>query len=82
VDRFHYGDDFMVEEHLFSPRKSQDGAKEGQGYLAGTALDTRKKRVILSIFDAQNLALGPMMQATMDQPMPLALHGCHVPGFG
>jgi all-trans-8'-apo-beta-carotenal 15,15'-oxygenase len=79
VDRFSYGDDFMVEEHLFIPRQTGSTAIEGQGFLMGTALDIKKRQVLLSIFDAQNLASGPLMQATMDRTMPLGLHGCHVP---
>jgi all-trans-8'-apo-beta-carotenal 15,15'-oxygenase len=78
VDSFNYGDDFMVEEHLFIPRKNRSKVNEGAGFLIGTALDTKKRQVLLSIFDAQNLATGPLMQATMDRPMPLGFHGCHV----
>ncbi len=47
----------------------------------GTALDVKSKRMLLSIFDAQNLRAGPLMQAEMERTMPLGLHACHVPSM-
>ncbi len=78
VDRYHYGDHVQTEEHVFVPRDPSRHHAEGQGYLVGTALDTKNKRMLLSVFDAQNMGAGPLMQAEMERTMPLGLHACHV----
>jgi all-trans-8'-apo-beta-carotenal 15,15'-oxygenase len=75
-ERYVYGDDVLVEEHVFVPRS--DG-REGQGWLVGTALDLTRGQTLLSAFDAQNLAAGPLAQARMPRMMPLAWHGGFVP---
>jgi carotenoid cleavage dioxygenase len=76
VDRYRYGDDVMVEEHLLVPR----GGAEGQGWLIGTAFDAKKLRTVLSVFDARSIAAGPIAQATLVKPLPLGLHGTFIAG--
>ena len=78
VDRYRYGADVMVEEHVFIPARTGSG-KEGEGWLVGTALDLRSRRTLLSVFDARRLAQGPVVQASMDRPLPLGFHGTFIP---
>jgi all-trans-8'-apo-beta-carotenal 15,15'-oxygenase len=77
TDRYRYGADVMVEEHVFVPNPAGRGA-EGDGWLVGTALDLRKKAMLFSIFDARRLADGPLVQGELARVMPLGLHGIHV----
>jgi len=76
IDRWHYGEDFGAEEHLFVPRA---GGAEGEGWLVGSALDTRRRRTLFSVFDARRLAAGPVAQAELPRTMPLGLHAAFVP---
>ena len=73
---YRYGADVMVEEHVFVPRRGS--AREGDGWLVGTALDLKREQMLFSVFDAQRLAAGPLAQATMARVMPLGLHGIFV----
>jgi len=77
-DRFRYGANVMVEEHVFVPNPAGSG-KEGDGWLVGTALDLNRKAMLFSVFDAQRLSAGPLAQAEMARPMPLGLHAIFVP---
>lgn len=71
--RFVYGAQAMVEEHLFVP----DGT--GAGWILGTVLDVAQKKTLLSCFAADQLAAGPVAQATLPYVLPLGLHGAFVP---
>ncbi|MBT2323964.1 carotenoid oxygenase family protein [Variovorax paradoxus] len=71
--RFAYGANAIVEEHLFVP----DGT--GPGWVLGTVLDTARKRTLLSCFAADRLAAGPVAQASLPYALPLGLHGAFVP---
>jgi len=73
--RYVYGPEVMVEEHVFVPR---DGGSQGEGWLLGTALDLARQEMLLSIFDAQHLADGPLAQGRLPRVMPLGLHGIFV----
>lgn len=75
---YRYGKDVMVEEHIFVPRPRGQG-REGEGWVIGTALDLARQQMLLSVFDAQHLGDGPLMQARMDRVMPLGLHAIFVP---
>ncbi|NML44346.1 carotenoid oxygenase [Ramlibacter sp. G-1-2-2] len=74
ADRYRYGADVMVEEHVFVP-----GTRAGEAWVIGTALDLKHRSMLLSVFDARRLADGPVAQAVMDRPMPLGFHGILVP---
>ena len=74
---YRYGADLMVEEHVFVPRRNGSG-REGDGWLVGTALDLKREQMLFSVFDAQQLAAGPVAQASMARVMPLGLHGIFV----
>jgi carotenoid cleavage dioxygenase len=73
AERYHYGADVMVEEHVFVPRPGSSA--EGDGWLLGTALDLRRRHMLFSVFDARHLADGPIAQGAMARVMPLGLHG-------
>ncbi|WP_418117471.1 carotenoid oxygenase family protein [Variovorax sp. 350MFTsu5.1] len=70
--RFSYGAQTMVEEHVFVP----DGSKPG--WVLGTAFDFGRQKTVLSCFAADNLATGPVAQATLPYALPLGLHGAFV----
>jgi carotenoid cleavage dioxygenase len=70
--RFSYGAQAMVEEHVFVP----DGSKPG--WVLGTVLDFGRQKTVLSCFAADNLAAGPVAQATLPYALPLGLHGAFV----
>ncbi|WP_038203763.1 carotenoid oxygenase family protein [Xenophilus azovorans] len=71
--RFAYGAQALVEEHVFVP----DGDRPG--WILGTALDVAQKKTVLSCFAADALADGPVAQATLPYALPLGLHGSFVP---
>jgi all-trans-8'-apo-beta-carotenal 15,15'-oxygenase len=52
---------------------------EAEGWLVGTTLDTNTKRTQLHLFDARNLADGPVAVATLPYALPLGLHGSFKP---
>lgn len=70
--RFSYGAQVLVEEHVFVP----DG--QGPGWVLGTALDCARRKTVLSCFVADALADGPVAQATLPYALPLGLHGTFV----
>lgn len=78
VDRYRYGTDVMVEEHVFIPARTAS-AREGEGWLVGSALDLRSRRTLISVFDARRLAQGPLAQGSMDRAVPLGFHGTFIP---
>lgn len=70
--RYGYGGQSLVEEHLFVP----DG--KCPGWVLGTVVDTVQKKTVLSCFAADALADGPVAQATLPYALPLGLHGSFV----
>ncbi len=80
VDRYHYGPEVIAEEHIFVPREQRAGrrVRDGDGWLLGTALDLRRRAMLFSVFDARNLAAGPVAQGVLPRVMPLGLHAIYV----
>lgn len=72
TDRYAYGADHMVEEHLFIPEPGS--APGGAGWVLGTALDLTRRRTVLACFRADRLGDGPVAQATLPYALPLGLH--------
>lgn len=70
-ERFSYGDDWLVEEHLLV---AADGNTRPR-WIVGTALDMRADSTVLSVFDASHLVDGPIAQARLPYSLPLGLHG-------
>lgn len=63
-DKFRYGSDFLVEEHVpISPNGKQQGA-----YVPS-------QRTCISVFEADNLSAGPMGRAWLPYNLPLGFHG-------
>jgi carotenoid cleavage dioxygenase len=73
LDRFDYGPQTLVEEHLVVPRPGS--ATEGDGWLVGTVLDIKAQVTRVCVFDALHLADGPLVTATLPYALPLGLHG-------
>lgn len=70
--RFSFGDQWMVEEHVFA------GPRGGpKPWIVGTALDLRARQTVLSVFDATRLEAGPIGQARLPYSVPLGLHGVY-----
>ncbi|GAB5379319.1 MAG: carotenoid oxygenase family protein [Aliiglaciecola sp.] len=68
---YHYGEDFLVEEHIpVCPTK-----EEGKGYLIGSALHVPSKRTCLNIFNMKNIEAGPIARAWLPYHLPLGFHG-------
>jgi carotenoid cleavage dioxygenase len=80
TERYFYGDDVLVEEHVFVPHAARGTPREGEGWLLGSALDVARGETLFSVFDATNLAAGPLAQARMPRLMPLGLHASFVQG--
>ena len=69
-----YGNDYLVEEHLFAGQR--DGV--APRWIVGTALDLRSRQTVLSVFDVTGLGDGPIAQARLPYAMPVGLHGSYV----
>jgi all-trans-8'-apo-beta-carotenal 15,15'-oxygenase len=73
IDRHVYGAGWIAEEHI---HVTQGGsAKEGTGWIIGTAYHWPSERTTLSVFDAEHLADGPVAQVRLPYGLPLGLHG-------
>ena len=46
--------------------------------LVGTSLDWKAGQTCLTVFDAMDLAAGPVCEARLPQTVPLGFHGCFV----
>jgi all-trans-8'-apo-beta-carotenal 15,15'-oxygenase len=71
ADKFDYGPEFLVEEHIpVCPTLS-----EQHGYLIGTALHVPSKRTSLNIFNMNAISQGPITRAWLPHHIPLGFHG-------
>jgi carotenoid cleavage dioxygenase-like enzyme len=73
IDRHVYGAGWIAEEHIYVPQGRT--AREGAGWILGTAYHWPSERTTLSVFDAQHLADGPVAQVRLPYGLPLGLHG-------
>jgi all-trans-8'-apo-beta-carotenal 15,15'-oxygenase len=73
VDRFDYGADIAVEEHIVVPKPGTGGERDA--WLVGTTFDSRRRVTIVNVLDARRLADGPIAQATLPYWLPLGFHG-------
>jgi all-trans-8'-apo-beta-carotenal 15,15'-oxygenase len=77
AQRFDFGAQTVVEEHLIVPRP---GARdELDAWLLGTTFDTAAQVTRLNVFDARHLADGPVAQATLPYALPYGFHGNFTP---
>jgi len=74
-DAYDFGSTQLVEEFVFAPR----GAGEGEGWLVGTTLNLTARATELHVFDALNVAAGPIASWRAALPLPLTFHGIFVP---
>ena len=72
-ERFSFGLQTVVEEHVFVPRPG--GTREGEGWLVGTGYDVQRRQSFLSVFDAMRLADGPVARAWLPYWVPYGFHG-------
>lgn len=70
VDRYDYGADWIVEEHIPVPKAN------GQGqWLLGAAFDLKRQQTVLAVFDGERIAQGPLARARLPYAAPLCFHG-------
>lgn len=77
MQRFSYGDDYLVEEHIFVPDSANVSGPAK--WIVGTALDLGRKQTVVSMFDATSIVHGPVARASLPYALPLGLHGCYCP---
>ncbi|SHM90481.1 carotenoid cleavage dioxygenase [Duganella sacchari] len=70
VDRFEYGPDWIVEEHIPLPKAGGAGQ-----WLLGVACDMRQQQSVLTVLDGAQLSQGPVAQAHLPYAAPLCFHG-------
>lgn len=70
VDRFEYGADWVVEEHIPVAKASGRGQ-----WLLGVAYDVRRQQTALAVFDGAHLSHGPVARARLPYAAPLCFHG-------
>jgi carotenoid cleavage dioxygenase len=68
LDRYCYGNDWMVEEHVFAHER----------WVVGTALNLKARATVVSVFDSTSLQSGPVARATLPYALPVGLHGLYV----
>ena len=73
IQRFRYGDDWLVEEHLLVPDMADPSGPAR--WIIGTALDLKQQLSVVSAFDARSLEGGPVAQGWLPYALPLGLHG-------
>ncbi|TXI91297.1 MAG: apocarotenoid-15,15'-oxygenase [Burkholderiaceae bacterium] len=73
VDRFHFGERMRLEEHVVVPKAGS--SKEGEAWLVGVGFDIQEQSSFASVFDAQNLAAGPVALARLPYWTPHCFHG-------
>ncbi len=67
------GAGITLEEHVLVPRP--DSAREGDGWLVGVGFDARRQQSFATVFDAMNLADGPVAVARLPYWTPYCFHG-------
>jgi all-trans-8'-apo-beta-carotenal 15,15'-oxygenase len=72
TDEYDYGSDYLVEEHVIVENGSEP---QKNGWLIGTALHWPSKKSCVSLFEAENLAAGPIAKAWLPFHIPLGFHG-------
>jgi len=77
IDAFVHGPTEIAEEAVFVPTT---GANDNAGWVLQTVLDFKDARTRLKIFDARDIASGPVAVATLPYAVPLGLHGNFVKG--
>lgn len=72
-ETFSFGSDIQVEEHIVVARPGS--RKEGDGWLIGVGFDVARQQSFATVFDALNLAQGPLALARLPYWVPHCFHG-------
>lgn len=72
-ERFSFGSDVLVEEHVLVPKPGS--AKEGEGWLLGLGYDCKARRSFASVFDAQAISAGPLARVWLPYWVTYGFHG-------
>jgi carotenoid cleavage dioxygenase len=73
TDAYYFGDHVTLEEHILVPKPNS--SKEGEAWLIGVGFDHQSQTSFSSVFDAQNLAAGPLAIAHLPYWTPFCFHG-------
>jgi carotenoid cleavage dioxygenase len=73
VDRYDYGADAVVEEHILVPKPHRPG--ELDAWLVGTVFDARRGRTSVHVLEARSVAAGPVASASLPYALPFGFHG-------
>ena len=73
VERYDYGEDAVVEEHIVVPKPGM--TDERDAWLLGTTFDARRQVTSLNLLDARRLADGPIARAALPYWLPFGFHG-------
>ena len=73
VDSYSFGANCTVEEHVMVPKPGS--TREGEGWLVGVGFDIDRQQSFASVFDAMNLAAGPVALARLPYWVPYGFHG-------
>jgi len=73
VDRYDYGADSVVEEHIVVPKAGR--SDERDAWLIGTTFDARRQVTLVNVLDARRVSAGPVAQAALPYWLPLGFHG-------
>ena len=71
-DEFRFGPRHFVGEPVFAPR----GDAEGDGWLLTLVQSGETGNGFLAVFDAENLAAGPLAKVHLGHHAPISFHGC------
>ncbi len=73
TDTYSFGADCTLEEHVMVPKPGSD--REGEGWLVGVGFDIPRQQSFASVFDAMNIAAGPVAIARLPYWVPYGFHG-------
>ena len=76
ADAFDFGGAHLVEEAVFVPRPEAKG--ELDGWLLAPSVNLVAKATELHVFDARQVAAGPLCSWRADVALPVSLHGAFV----
>ena len=71
-DSHDFGGDHLVEEFVMVPGK---GGGERDGWLLGTTVNLQARATELHVFDASDVAAGPVVTWRADVALPVGFHG-------
>jgi all-trans-8'-apo-beta-carotenal 15,15'-oxygenase len=77
TERFDYGPGAIVEEHIIVAQPGS--AREREAWVIGTTFDVGKQKTSVNVFNAANIADGPLARAWLPYWLPLGFHGNFTP---